>query len=173
MCKVWSVRIVVWLLGSLWRKSQGNLMKFAIELLVVSAVVTAGLAGYVNAIDDHNETAIRALLVIIALAAGVLTHDIGKLFGIRLLATGGRRNDMTQMAGIAIKVQGPLSLAGLFGVILFGIFKLILGLPIFTALPANAELQLLYHMIDVIFVVGLVALVLGLASFVLLRVLKR
>lgn len=67
------------------------------------------------------------------------------------------------------KITQPLALAGLIALILFGVFRLILKLDVFPQLRAGHGYALLVRIVDRVFVLALVALVIGLIGYFLVQ----
>jgi hypothetical protein len=74
---------------------------------------------------------------------------------------------------VATKVTTPLSLVSLVVVVLYGLYKVVLGLPIFSVLPANSTLLLLNSIVDKVFYLAVIALVLGIVAYLWVQILKH
>ncbi len=70
---------------------------------------------------------------------------------------------------IAAKITKPVSLAAAIAIILYVIYKAVLSLPVFSALGERGTFVLLNAITEKVFYLALAALVLGIASFSLLR----
>ncbi len=76
-------------------------------------------------------------------------------------------SNIQEIMKLAVKVRTPLALAGLTVVILYAIDKEILSLDVFEKIGGSGTLLLLQDILDKLFWLALVALVLGIASYVL------
>jgi hypothetical protein len=76
---------------------------------------------------------------------------------------------MGELFQIAAKVSTPLALAGLVAAILFLIFRQILTLNIFPRLNQALGGKVIISIVNRLFILALVAMVLGFAGFVLVR----
>jgi len=77
-----------------------------------------------------------------------------------------------KLAAIANKVKTPLALAGLIVIVLYGIYRQVLSLDIFSKVGEASTLILIGGILDKLFWLALIALVMGIASYVLTLVLK-
>jgi hypothetical protein len=71
------------------------------------------------------------------------------------------------------KVGRPLSLASLIVVVLYLLYKTILGLPVFERLSEGSTFHLLTGIVDRVFLLALVGLVLGVVSYLYSTYLNR
>lgn len=67
------------------------------------------------------------------------------------------------------RITQPLALAGLIALILFGVLRLILQLNVFPKLRAGHGYALLMRIVDRVFILALVALVIGLVGYFLVQ----
>lgn len=74
---------------------------------------------------------------------------------------------METLFQIATRVSTPLSLAGLFGIILFFIFRAILAKQIYPQLTRALAGGIINTIVNRLFVLALVAMILGVSSYVL------
>jgi hypothetical protein len=77
------------------------------------------------------------------------------------------------LVGLASRIRTPLTLAGLVVVVLYVLYRQILGLGIFAQVGESSTVTLLSSIIDKVFWLALIALVLGVACYVLTLFLKR
>jgi hypothetical protein len=73
----------------------------------------------------------------------------------------------TRLVAIATRVQTPLALAGLIVIVLYAIFSQILRLDIFANVGGNGTLQLVSDVLQKLFILAIVSLCLGVASYLL------
>ncbi len=75
--------------------------------------------------------------------------------------------NIQELVNIAVKVRTPLALAGLTIVLLYAIYKEVLSLNVFEKIGGNATFILLQNILDKVFWLALVALVLGVVSYLI------
>ena len=75
-------------------------------------------------------------------------------------------SSIQKLMNVAVKVRTPLSLAGLMLVVLYGIYKEVLSLPVFEKIDGNSTFLLLQNILNKIFWLALLALILGVLSYV-------
>lgn len=80
--------------------------------------------------------------------------------------------NLDKLASIASKVRTPLALSGLIVVVLYGIYRQVLSLDIFSKVGETSTVVLIGGILDKLFWLAMVALVMGVASHVLALVLK-
>lgn len=80
--------------------------------------------------------------------------------------------DLAKMTGILERVKTPLTLAGLALLIFYGIFSRVLALKIWGPLQAGSTAALLGRILSYTFVLALVCVVLGVASFLAVRFMR-
>jgi hypothetical protein len=74
--------------------------------------------------------------------------------------------DFAKIAAVLSRVKTPLTLGGLVVVVLYGLYSQILKLPGFAAaLPSGAAAQLLQDIIKYLFWLAILAVVLGVGSY--------
>jgi hypothetical protein len=73
--------------------------------------------------------------------------------------------DITRVGGVLNRIKTPLTLAGLALMIFYGIVNKLLSLKIYPQLTQSAGASLLTRLLDYAFILAIVALVLGVASF--------
>jgi hypothetical protein len=73
--------------------------------------------------------------------------------------------DLAKMADILERVKTPLTLAGLALLIFYGIFSRVLSLKIWGRLQESSTAALLRRILSYTFILALVCVVLGAASF--------
>jgi len=81
--------------------------------------------------------------------------------------------NLQELMNVAVKVRTPLALAGLTIVVLYGIYKEVLSLNVFEKIGANATFILLQDILDKLFWLALLALVLGVASYLVTSLVGR
>lgn len=77
-----------------------------------------------------------------------------------------------KLAAIANKVKTPLALAGLTITVLYGIYRQVLSLDIFTKVGEESTVILIGGILDKLFWLALIALIMGGASYALGFVMK-
>lgn len=80
--------------------------------------------------------------------------------------------NLDQLASVGSKVRTPLALCGLIVVVLYGIYRQILSLDIFSKVGETSTVVLIGGILDKLFWLAMVALVMGIASHVLVLILK-
>lgn len=78
-----------------------------------------------------------------------------------------------KLAGLASRVRTPLALSGVVTVVLYAIYKQVLSLGVFANIGATPTFQLLQDVLDKLFWLALVAIVLGVASYLVTVVLSH
>ena len=78
-----------------------------------------------------------------------------------------------KLFSIASKVTKPISLASIIVIVLYIIYKAILGLEVFNTLSEDSSFNLLDGIVNKIFILALVALLLGTLSFLFTQTLKN
>jgi hypothetical protein len=73
--------------------------------------------------------------------------------------------NLQQMSGILNRIKTPLTLAGLALLVFYGIFSKVLDLKVFSTLKEANTASLLSRVLSYAFVLALVCVVLGVASF--------
>ncbi|SRR6266567_4151299 len=81
--------------------------------------------------------------------------------------------DLQGLINLAAKVRTPLSLAGLIIVVLFLIYRQLLSLNIFENVGSNATFLILEDILNKLFWLAIVALVLGIASYLTTSILTH
>ncbi len=71
----------------------------------------------------------------------------------------------TNLIKIATRIATPLSLASAIIMVLYLLYRLVLGLDIFTTLAENNTFLLLNSIVDKVFILAVVGLVLGIGSY--------
>ncbi len=84
-----------------------------------------------------------------------------------------KEDDGGPLLQVATRVTTPISLISLIVIVLYGIYKAVLGLPIFSVLSANSTLSLLNSIVDKVFYLAVLALVLGIIAYLWVQVLKH
>jgi len=79
---------------------------------------------------------------------------------------------MTEIFEIATNISTPLALSGLFAAIIFFVFRKILAKEIFPRLSKATSADIIKKIIDYVFILALVAMVLGFAGFLFSRIYK-
>ena len=74
---------------------------------------------------------------------------------------------LNKLTRLASKVKTPLLLAGLVTIIFYAIFRQVLSLDIFDNIGANNTFAVIQNVLDRIFFLALVAIVLGVASYLI------
>jgi hypothetical protein len=74
---------------------------------------------------------------------------------------------MEKVVGIARRVRTPLSLSGITVAVLYAIYRQVLSLNVFENIGANPTFLLLQNVLDKLFWLALVAIVLGVASYLI------
>ncbi len=74
---------------------------------------------------------------------------------------------MQEIFEIASRISTPLALGGFFAAILFFIFREILRKDVFPTLAKSASAEIIKTIIDRLFILALVAMVLGFAGYIL------
>lgn len=80
--------------------------------------------------------------------------------------------DLAKMADILEQVKTPLTLAGLALLIFYGIFSRVLSLEIWGPLRGSSTAALLRRILSYAFILALVCVVLGIASFLAVRFMR-
>lgn len=80
--------------------------------------------------------------------------------------------DLAKFTGILQRVKTPLTLAGLALLIFYGIFRKVLDLKIWGQLQEGSTAALLSGILSYTFVLALVCVVLGVASFLAVRLMR-
>ena len=80
--------------------------------------------------------------------------------------------EMAKFPGILERVKTPLTLAGLALLIFYGIFSKVLDLKIWAPLHEGNTTTLVHTILFYTFVLALACIILGLASFVVARLVK-
>lgn len=78
-----------------------------------------------------------------------------------------------KFASVLDKVKTPLSLAGLTVLVLYGLYSQVLGLEIFSQLDQTRTSEVLDSIVRGVFILALVAMVLGVSSYLLAPILHR
>jgi hypothetical protein len=73
--------------------------------------------------------------------------------------------DIQALLKLAVKIRTPLALAGLVIVIFYAIYKEVLSLNIFANVGGNSTFLIIENIIDKVFWLAMVALVLGVISY--------
>lgn len=73
--------------------------------------------------------------------------------------------DITKIGSVLDRVKTPLTLGGLVILVLYGIYSQILKLGIFPQLPAASAFTLLQTIVSYLFWLAIVALILGVGSY--------
>src|SRR5438067_2551359 len=73
--------------------------------------------------------------------------------------------DIQALLNLAVKIRTPLALAGLVIVIFYAIYKEILSLNIFEKVGGTSTFLIIENIIDKVFWLAIVALVLGVLSY--------
>src|SRR5882724_3655573 len=71
------------------------------------------------------------------------------------------------LLSVASKVGTPLALAGIIVIVLYALYKQVLALKLFAPIGAGPTSRLLQHVLNKLFWLALIALILGVASYVL------
>jgi len=80
--------------------------------------------------------------------------------------------DLNKLASISAKVRTPLGLSGLIIVVLYGIYRQVLSLNIFSKVGENATVVLIGGILNKLFWLAMTTLILGIGSHVLVLVLR-
>ena len=73
--------------------------------------------------------------------------------------------DITKIAGVLNGIRTPLTLAGLALLVFYGIVSKLLDMKIYPQLAQSSTAALLSRLLEYTFVVAIVALILGVASY--------
>ncbi len=74
--------------------------------------------------------------------------------------------DDNKLFNVATKIATPLSLASLSLLVLYGIYKAIVGMGIFPELTNSDTFQLLNNIINKLFILALVAMIIGVCAYI-------
>jgi hypothetical protein len=80
--------------------------------------------------------------------------------------------DMAHIGLVLERIKTPLTLAGLALLVFYGVVTQLLKMNIFGQLQASSSAVLLTHVLDYTFVLALVALILGVVSFLVTQFIK-
>lgn len=75
------------------------------------------------------------------------------------------KSNLQGILNLAAKVKTPLSLTGLIIVVLYAIYRQVLSLNVFENVGSNATFLILEDILDKLFWLALVALILGIISY--------
>src|SRR2546422_647729 len=81
--------------------------------------------------------------------------------------------NIQELLNVGLKVRTPLALAGLALVVLYAIYKEVLSLNIFEKIGSNATFLVIQGILDKIFWLALIALVLGVATYLVTVILAH
>jgi hypothetical protein len=81
--------------------------------------------------------------------------------------------DITRVGRVLDSIKTPLTLAGLALLVFYGVTSNILALKIFPTLAQSNSAALLTHLLDYTFILAVVSIVLGVASFLVTQWLGR
>lgn len=81
--------------------------------------------------------------------------------------------ELARLAAVVGAIRTPLALAGLIAIVLYVIYQQVLALPVFENIGANPTFLLLQNVIDKLFWLAIVALVLGVGSYIFIAALHR
>jgi len=77
-------------------------------------------------------------------------------------------NSFTKIVAVAARVKTPLTLAGLTVAVLYGVYRLVLALPVFEPLGAERTFMILRSVLGYIFWLAIAAIVLGIGAHILI-----
>jgi hypothetical protein len=80
---------------------------------------------------------------------------------------------LNKLATIINRIKTPLSLAGLTILVLYQLYSQALSLPIYENIGADPTFRLLQNLLDKVFWLSLLALLLGVASYITALVISR
>jgi Na+/glutamate symporter len=78
-----------------------------------------------------------------------------------------------KLVAVASKVKTPLALSGLIVAVLYALYRQVLSLPVFENIGANPTFLLLENVLGKLFWLALIALILGVASYIVTVVLSH
>ena len=82
-------------------------------------------------------------------------------------------NQLVRLLDIATKIMTPLALSGAVLIVLYAIYRQILSLPVFDNIGSESTFLLLHNISVMLFWLALIALMLGVASYLFTAILKR
>ena len=83
------------------------------------------------------------------------------------------KSSLEYLVGLVVKIRTPLTLAGVVVIILYAIYSQVLSLKVFENVGANATFVLLQNILDRLFWLALIAIILGVLSYLMTFALNR